>query len=137
METAVSIRESLRQALLPESDVRSAWLFGSVAAGRTRRDSDVDVGVWMGGDCTFERLADLTAHVERGTGLPIDLIVLDRATPPLVLDAIHGVPVLTRDERAEIEWVLQVSREAEDWRAFLASFLEERRHGREAHTPCR
>lgn len=126
------IAASLAAALLPENDVRSAWLFGSTAAGRARQDSDVDVGVWMDGDCTFERFADLAARIEGRTGLPIDLLVLDRASPLVVMDAVNGIPVLTRDERAQLEWVLQVSREAEDWGEFLASFLRERRRHREA-----
>ncbi len=127
-----AVARALRQALAVESDVRSAWLFGSVALGRARRDSDVDVGVWMGGACTFERMADLSARLQRATDLPVDLIVLDRATPLLVRDAVNGVGILTRDPCTELEWVLQVSREAEDWSAFIQSFVAERRRAREA-----
>ena len=123
---------TLRGALLAQSDVRSAWLFGSVASGRARRDSDVDVGVWMEADCTFERLAELSAHLQRATGLPVDLLILNRATPLLALDAVNGVPILTCDEAAELEWVLQVARDAEDWNVFIHSFVEERRRYREA-----
>ena len=123
---------ALRGALLAGSEVRSAWLFGSFASGRSRRDSDVDVGVWMESDCTFVGLADLSAHLQRATGLPVDLIILNRATPLLALDAVNGVPILTRDEASELEWVLQVARDAEDWDVFIHSFVEERRRSREA-----
>lgn len=123
----------LRQALLSERDVLGAWLFGSRVTGRPRPDSDVDVGVWMGGvPCGFERRADLTVLLEQTIGLPVDVIVLDRADPLLALDAVNGLPVMTREERRQLEYVLDVAREAEDWRVFLESFLEERRRSREA-----
>lgn len=126
---------ALRQTLLPESQVRSAWLFGSVAAGRARQDSDVDIGVWMESDRSFVGLADLSGRIQRAAGLPVDLIILNRATPLLALDAVNGVPILTRDETAELEWVLQVAREAEDWNVFIHSFVQERRRYREAVHP--
>lgn len=123
---------ALAAALAPECDVRSAWLFGSVAAGRPRRDSDVDVGVWMDGSGSFARLGELTDALQDRTGLPVEVVVLDEATPPLVRTATNGVRLLCRNERAEIEWTLAKWREAEDWDAFLFSFLEERRRSREA-----
>ncbi|MBE3591146.1 MAG: nucleotidyltransferase domain-containing protein [Firmicutes bacterium] len=38
---------ALRDALASETDVLSAWLFGSAARGAARQDSDLDVAVWM------------------------------------------------------------------------------------------
>jgi predicted nucleotidyltransferase len=123
---------SLAEALAPERDVRSAWLFGSVAAGRARKDSDVDVGVWMDGPCGMSRLSQLTDALQDRTGLAVEVVLLDRATPPLARAATNGIRLLCRDERAEIEWVLAKWREAEDWDQFLFSFLQERRRSRGA-----
>lgn len=122
---------ALRDALASETDVRSAWLFGSAAKGSARQDSDLDVAVWMQGECSFERLARLASKLEGATGRPVDLVVLNGANPLVARDAIRGIPLFTRDEGAEIEFVLAVDREAEDWAEFVASFLEERRRVRE------
>ena len=89
-------------ALQPEADVRSAWLFGSVAAGRARRDSDVDVGVWIDEPCRLDRLLELNDAPQDRTGLPVEVVLLARAIPPLVRTATDGIPLLTRDECAEI-----------------------------------
>ena len=80
----------------------------------------------MPGACTFERLADLAGVLERAVGWPVDVIVLDRADPLVVRDAVRGVPILSGDDRATLEWTLAVDREAEDWAEFLTSFLDER-----------
>ena len=116
--------------------MRSAWLFGSVADGRARSDSDVDVGVWIDEPCQLDRLVELTGALRDRTGLPVEVVLLERATPPLVRTATNGIPLLTRNERAGIEWVLEKWREAEDWDHFLFSFLAERKRSREASGPC-
>ncbi len=118
-------------ALQPEADVRSAWLFGSVATGRARHDSDVDVGVWMDEPCGVDRLLELNDALQDRTGLPVEVVLLERATPPLVRTATNGIALLTRDERAELEWVLEKWREAEDWDEFLRTFLAERERSRQ------
>lgn len=64
------------QQLLRDGGVREGYLFGSVAAGRARPDSDVDVAVSGSRPEGFYRLA---ADVERALGLPVDLLDLDRA----------------------------------------------------------
>jgi uncharacterized protein YutE (UPF0331/DUF86 family) len=64
--------------------------------------------------------------LERAAARPVDAIVLDRASPLVAREAARGIPILSRDPYAELEWVLAVEREAEDWRAFLSSFLDER-----------
>ena len=133
---ATRVAGVLTGALVLETDVRSAWLFGSVASGRARRDSDVDVGVWMDGPCGLDRLTELTDTLRDRTGLPVEVVLLDRATPPLVRTATNGIALVTRDERAAIEWVLAKWREAEDWDQFLFSFLAERKRSREASGPC-
>ena len=133
---AAGVAAALKSALQRDLDVRSAWLFGSVAAGRARSDSDVDVGVWIDEPCKLDRLIELTGALRDRTGLPVEVVLLERATPPLVRTATNGIPLLTRNERAEIEWVLEKWRDAEDWDQFLFSFLAERKRSREASGPC-
>lgn len=117
----------LRAVLIQEEDVRSAWLFGSVARGEDRPDSDVDVAVWMRARPDFERFSVLQLHLEQAVHRPVDLVVLNDGNPLVAQEAVRGIPVLTRDPYAELEFVLDVDRQAEDFRLFLESFWEERR----------
>ena len=96
--------EDLRQRLrgLP---VRSVRLFGSVARGTERPDSDIDLFVEVGSDrdrsMIREKVADLWLHGARVYGNPISAIVLTTAerkkpsNPKLIADIIReGIPVI-------------------------------------------
>ncbi|QIA26674.1 nucleotidyltransferase domain-containing protein [Thermaerobacter sp. PB12/4term] len=117
----------LRAVLIQEEDVRSAWLFGSVARGQDRTDSDVDVAVWMRARPDFERFSALQLRLEQAVHRPVDLVVLNDGNPLVAQEAVRGIPLLTRDAYAELEFVLDVDRQAEDFRLFLDSFWKERR----------
>lgn len=68
-------------------ELAAAYLYGSVARGTARPDSDVDIAVLpmrpRGG--TLEALhLDLEGDLERRVGKPVQIVVLDGAPPDLV-----------------------------------------------------
>lgn len=75
-----------------------AMLFGSVASGRQRADSDLDIAVVARQALTAdEKLAMISALAER-TGRPVDLIDLSAAPEPLLGQILrHGKRVLGSD----------------------------------------
>jgi predicted nucleotidyltransferase len=58
--------------LRPEFGVAALYVFGSVARGEARADSDIDVLVEFEGPPTFARLMDLKALLEDTLGAPVD-----------------------------------------------------------------
>src|SRR5438132_6099287 len=62
----------LRSALAGMPQVRVAFLFGSFAAVRDRPDSDIDL--FIAGKAEWDRISDITQHVERETGRPLNVI---------------------------------------------------------------
>jgi predicted nucleotidyltransferase len=66
--------------VLTEHGVTEAYLFGSVATGRCRPESDVDIAVT---GCAAERFYQLAARLERALDVPLDLLDLGRAPPEL------------------------------------------------------
>jgi predicted nucleotidyltransferase len=70
--------------------VASAYLYGSVAAGRAHRESDVDVGVLLDRRVyphavdRFEARLRLTGLLQSSAGREVDLVVLNDAPPHLV-----------------------------------------------------
>ncbi len=76
--------------------LRLAVLFGSMAKGTDRPDSDVDVAVLPAADgWTTDGELDLAAELSRAAGREVDLVRLDRATTLLRAQiARDGVPIL-------------------------------------------
>src|SRR5262245_5965289 len=88
IRTVASIGRAIVRYLESKPEVQAAYMFGSVIAGRARRDSDVDVAVLvsekvMRGDPFRYRLGlmtDLMSILKRDD---VDLILLNQA-PPLL-----------------------------------------------------
>ena len=101
---ATTIEARLRAFL--EDDPRGAlavYLYGSVARGQTRPDSDVDIGVLFATDppATLEAPQfAIEAALERLLGSPVQVVALNRAPADLVLAA---PPWTTRRTRRESE----------------------------------
>jgi len=99
-----SIEEGLRECLRgAPSEVVCAYLFGSVARGEVRVESDVDVAV-LYEKTPASRLdagpLDLEGELERALGRPVQLVVLNRAPADLVHRVLRdGRIVLDRDPR--------------------------------------
>jgi predicted nucleotidyltransferase len=99
-----------RAASLPE--VRLAVLFGSMARGQGRKDSDVDLGLLLKPVSRRERL-HVEAELARAAGREVDFINLDEAPPLLRFEITRdGVVILEREEglwtrfkvKAMVDW---------------------------------
>ena len=92
------IDAQLKEVLAHFPKIALAVLFGSVALGRQRADSDLDIAVAAGHPLTAdEKLAMISALAER-TGRPIDLIDLSEVSEPLLGQIVrHGRRLLGSD----------------------------------------
>jgi predicted nucleotidyltransferase len=85
-----------RAASLPE--VRLAVLFGSLARGQARKDSDVDLGLFLEPVSRRERL-HVEAELARAAGREVDVVYLNEAPPLLRFEiARDGILLLEREE---------------------------------------
>jgi len=116
------------------SDVLAAYVFGSTARGRRRSSSDVDVGVLLAGDPprTLSGLKlGLEGDLERRLGVPVQVVVLNRAPPDLVHRVLRdGRLAVDRDPGARIRFEVAARREYLDLRPYL-----DRYRRREAPAP--
>ena len=73
--------------------VKSLSLFGSVARGEERPDSDVDILVEFEGPLTFDRFMDTKFYLEELLGRKVDLVVPQaikpRMKPHVMQDLVH------------------------------------------------
>jgi len=78
------LTRTILAALSTQPEIRLVILFGSLAGGRERTDSDVDLAVDVGHRLTAdERLALITELAER-TSRPVDLVDLRTVGEPIL-----------------------------------------------------
>lgn len=71
-----SLQSALRDVLLPSAEVRSAWLYGSVARREDTPESDLDVALVLSDGSSGDRTRDELDALAARRGVEISLIVL-------------------------------------------------------------
>ncbi|MCD6671533.1 MAG: nucleotidyltransferase domain-containing protein [Burkholderiaceae bacterium] len=113
-----------------------AWLFGSVARGNARPDSDIDIAVLLERDPPPTLDASATAmggDVEAATGLPVDLVILNRAPVDLIHRVLRdGVLLVEHDRDARVRFEVKARNEFFDLKPHLDRYrrVAERADGR-------
>lgn len=109
-----------------------AFMFGSEARGKPRPDSDVDVAVYLDQPFSRQDIRTLWSALEDITHKDVDLVVLNDAPPGIAWAAFKGEVLVKRNLKFYLEKLLEVSREAEDFREFAMDIWRARcRRGRE------
>jgi EPS-associated MarR family transcriptional regulator len=88
----------LREVFARFPDITLALLFGSVASGFSREESDLDIAVAAGSPLSAEEKMVLINALAEKTGRPVDLIDLRVAAEPLLGQVLrHGRRILGSD----------------------------------------
>ena len=120
------IESRLRASLSAREDVLSAYLFGSVARGTATGASDVEIAVLLASDPprTLDGLhLQLEGELERALGLPVQLVVLNRAPCDLIHRVLRdGILVVDRDPSARIRFEVDARNRYFDLQPFLRRY---------------
>lgn len=93
------MHERIKRALETCADIRFAVVFGSMASGRQRPDSDLDIAVLADRPLSAERHVALIDALARASGRAVDLIDLKTVGQPLLHQIMqHGKRVLGSSE---------------------------------------
>lgn len=93
-----AIDEQLREVLTHFPQITLAVLFGSVAAGSQRENSDLDIAVAAKRVLTVQERITLIGALAEQIGRPVDLIDLNAVTEPLLGQIVqHGRRILGSD----------------------------------------
>lgn len=126
----------LKKYFEARDDVSMAFLFGSAAKGRQHGESDVDIGVYIKSSGISGEIEALTRYdcedeiwsdVEEIVGREVDLVVLNRARSS-ICDVIvrTGIPLVIRNRRLFLWYLLNVSDLAEEFRDYILSLWGKR-----------
>src|SRR5215831_12068573 len=105
--------ERIAHLLASKPEILAAYIFGSVARGRARANSDIDVAVLL--DAKFMKQRPLTYRtdliIEAGSALEtfdVDVVVLNEAAPALAHSVItKGKLVFERSRSARVAFQVQ------------------------------
>lgn len=92
--------EQVQAVLVNFKDIKFAILFGSLAKGTERTDSDLDIAVLAGEPLSAERRIDLIDALALAIGRPVDLVDLRTVGQPLLNQILkYGERVLGTDDQ--------------------------------------
>lgn len=100
-----AIIDAVRRTLEGRGEVLDAYVFGSIARGDSRADSDVDVAVYVDPSAavpTFGHAATLGSELIGALNRnDVDVVILNRADPLLYFRVLRdGVRIVARDLKA-------------------------------------
>ena len=109
-----------------------AFLFGSAVEGSLTAESDIDIGVYFipkGRSLDYENSSarypeehGIWLDIERILHREIDFVVLNRAPATIADSALRGVPIVIKHEGLYLDFLLRITRDAEDFRDFIEDY---------------
>ena len=123
----LAVGEQVRGVLNRFPSVELALLFGSVAAGLQRPDSDLDIAIAANHRLTADEKMDIIASLAEATGRPIDLVDLRQVGEPLMGQILtHGWRLMGSD-LAYAPWITRHVLNQADFVPYRDRVLAERR----------
>jgi predicted nucleotidyltransferase len=117
----------LRHALAGFANIELALVFGSVATGRARFDSDLDIAVAAKRALTSVEKQCLMSALAENTGRAIDLIDLNVAGEPLLGQIVHHGKRLFGSDEAYGKLISRHLMDQADFMPYRNRILAERR----------
>ncbi len=137
MEIDGKVLESLKNYFEGRDDISFAFLFGSAARGKVRREGDVDIAVyfepekeleWEAFNKTYEGENRIAFDLERLLKKDVDFVVLNRARAVVADEIIRkGTALVIKNRGTFLDFLCIVSDEAEYVRDWLITSYEEKK----------
>ena len=127
-EEDATVQSAIRQVLARHPSIAVAILFGSLAAGRERTDSDLDLAVASTTPLSPQTRIQLIEELAVASRRPIDLIDLDQTYSPLLQQILtKGCLIICTDRTRYANLLLRVVYEEADVMPYYRRILTERR----------
>lgn len=131
------VQQLLKDYFNQREDIAFAFLFGSAAKSKVRKEGDVDIAIyffpekdieWEDFNKTYKGESKIGLDLERLLKKEVDLVVLNRTRAVLADEIIRkGKPIVIKDRGIFMDFLCIVSDEAEYMRDWLEASYQERR----------
>lgn len=119
---------ALRRVLARFPQLTLALVYGSVARGTPRPDSDLDIAVASArGALTEDERMDIIGALAQETGRPVDLIDLQAVSPPLLSEILRHGHRIRGDDTAYGRLISRHLFDQADFAPYRNRLLKERR----------
>jgi|Deesub1362B_J571_1020462.scaffolds.fasta_scaffold02442_4 predicted nucleotidyltransferase len=132
----MSIIEKLKKYFDKRKDVAFAFLFGSEAKGTATKISDIDIAIYfypkekgkIGNEeeVFYQTENEIRSDLENILQKNVELLVLNRVSTLVAASAIRGKLILVKDWGLYFDFMLVITREAEDFMNFIIEDYKER-----------
>ncbi|AAM25646.1 type VII toxin-antitoxin system MntA family adenylyltransferase antitoxin [Caldanaerobacter subterraneus] len=122
--------ETLKEFFRNKDNIVMAFLFGSVAKWKATKESDIDIAVYLK-EYDEGFVYNLWNELEDLLKRDVDLVVLNIANATVAWEALRGKKIIINDHSFYINYMLEVSREAEDFREVIRDIYRYRQERRE------
>ena len=136
-DTDEKVLKALKDYFEGREDIAFAFLFGSAARGKVRKEGDIDIAVyfkpsedleWEAFNGNYPGEARIGLDMERLLKKEVDVVVLNRARAVLADEILRkGKPIIIRDRGLFLDFLCIVSDEAEYMRNWLLRSYSEKR----------
>lgn len=106
------MKEKLIKYFENNEKVIMAFLYGSYAREHAMADSDVDIAVFMKGDYSSQDVDQVWDDVAALLKKDVEILVLNDAKEGIAWSAIRGIPLVIKDWKLYLNYMLSVSFEA-------------------------
>ncbi len=122
----------LQHCLSNYKHVMMAFLFGSTMRGLQTKRSDIDIAVFLHPYHKSE-INIIWHSLEKELKKDIDLIILNEASATVSWEALKGKKILIRDPSLYLRYLLEVSREAEDFSMLVQEIYHRKEKRKKTH----
>lgn len=110
------IVSKLRPYCEGKSAIKLGFLFGSYASDSPCLESDIDIALYIANGKNGKSEIGIQNDLERLLKKEVDLVVLNRTPATLSWSIIRkGIPIVIKDRRLYLDFVIDSSNEAEDF----------------------
>ncbi len=119
--------DSLLRVIARHPELRLVIVFGSLASGKARRNSDLDIAVSAAHPLTAAEKLELTGDLAEATGRPVDVIDLRTAGEPLLGQILSGGRRIAGSDEEYAALVTRHLIDSADFLPYLNRMLAEQR----------
>ncbi len=127
-----TLEQILWRCLSEYKQVMMVFLFGSTFKGYYTKRSDVDIAVYLHPYHKSD-IAILWETLEKELKKDIDLVILNEAPATIAWEALKGKKIMIRDQSLYLEYLLEISREAEDYRNLAQEIFQRKEKRKLTH----